>query len=405
MATFTQNKGFTQQAHNDANWDAPNNANFAIIDASLGGVASINVTGVGSSPTALAQALYKNLSLSFSGALGNNVNYQLPSGVQGSWLIKSSCSGSFTVTLSSAGGGTSVVISTGLVYHVYCDGTDVVYANVVGTNSKIITDWDQALLYKNTYLSGDVATSLLASGYEGQTGGSGRAGVGVYYAVDSNNGVMVVHAYPGNNRWQRMYIAGVWQNWSKIPNATEIVRRDYKLLGNANSAVSGSLTPGADFYLVDTGSSNIPTWASVGDMLLSYNKDNLNGTQFLISRSGKAAIRGVTAGTWTNWIDAYNYGRFESSQLTYVNDGTGIVAHGLGVVPRQLDAYLICLTAQAGIAVGNRYKIQSGQISLLADATNVSYSISGSGISVMASGNTSVFLTPSNFRLVVQADL
>jgi len=405
MVVTTQNKGLEQQPHNNLNWDTPNNANFDIIDAALGGLTLINVTAVGTGPTALTQAQYKNMCLSFSGVLSNNVNYQLPNLVQGQWFIKNNTTGAFNLVISSGGGGSSVTLAQGVNYSLYCDGTGVTYMNVVGSFAKAVTDWDQASLYRNTYLSGDVATSLLPTGYEGQTGGVGRAGVGVYYSADATNGVCVVHAYPGNNRWQRMYIAGVWSTWTKLPNYNEVVRRDFRLTGNANTAVSGATVPGADFYLIDTGSTNIPTWASVGDMLLSYNQDNSNGTQLVMSRTGKAAIRGVLANVWSSWTDVQNFARFESAQTAYTNDSSGSIAHGLGAVPRNLGGYLVCLTAQGGISVGDRLRVNTAFLQLRADATNIVYRVLNTGISSMGAGGTATVLTPANFRLVLTAEL
>lgn len=130
MVTYTQNKNLTQQEYNDPSWNVPNNLNFTNLDAAFGGQASINVTAVGTSPVALTSAQYINMSVAFSGVLSNNVNYQIPAGVKGQWVIINASTGAFSLTISSAtGGGSYVVMAVPMIRSVYCDGTNVVYAD------------------------------------------------------------------------------------------------------------------------------------------------------------------------------------------------------------------------------------------------------------------------------------
>lgn len=273
----------------------------------------------------------------------------------------------------------------------------------VGSNAKVITDWDQAAANKNTFLSGDITTSLLPSGYEGQTGGVGRAGVGIYYAVDDNNGVIQVVAYPGGNRWERRREAGVWQPWSRTPNFTEIVRRDYKLTGNADTAITGATTFGGDFYLLDAGFSNVPSYAALNDMMLSYNKDNANGVQLILTKTGRIAVRGCAAGVFTAWQEVPRT-RFESAAITYANNGLVIVAHGLGAVPKFLDAYAECIVAQSGYAVGMRLGVVT-MGNIYADSTNVYFQVHSSGLSGLLAGGVALALTVTSWKLRLIASL
>ena len=120
----TTNKDLAQPIVNSTNWDVPVNANTAVIDAALGGNTTKNVTGVGTTPVVLTASEYQKLILTFSGTLTANVTYHIPSGVGGQWVVRNATSGSFTLTIGSAGGGTSAAISQGSQRIVYSDGTN-----------------------------------------------------------------------------------------------------------------------------------------------------------------------------------------------------------------------------------------------------------------------------------------
>lgn len=364
----------------------------------------------------------------------------------------------------------------------------------IGGTPVTITDYDNAKNFPNTVIYAASAASLLPSGFEyGVVGSPGRAGLGWYYSLDANNGYISIIALASGNRWERRYEAGVWQAWSRPANRNEVVRRDYQLTGNAEGIVDNTATVGADIYKVAAGSSNLPSWASIGDVILAFNTSNAEGSLLIVGRNGRiatkgktgnvwgawiehlvpteitrkgltlsgnanslmggsniiggdiyrvvagfsnlpswaavddvlinmpatttdgaqiclsqtgvGAIRGFNGGVWSAWTDIQNPLRFESGQIAYANDGSGSVAHGLGVVPRQLDVYLICLTAQGGINVGDRLRVNPAFVQVKADATNITYRVLNTGIASMGAGGTAVSLTPANFRLVLQAEL
>ena len=118
-------------------WDVPTNANFSIIDYGFGGSSTITVTGAsgtvvltaptinGSTGALTSIGQYANPILIFSGTLTANVTYQLPTGIGGTWSTYNASSGAFTITVSSAGGGTSVVLPQGYTTTILCDGTNV----------------------------------------------------------------------------------------------------------------------------------------------------------------------------------------------------------------------------------------------------------------------------------------
>lgn len=129
-STFTVNKSIEQPANGDYvdTWSAPVNADWAIIDKAFGGSLVINVVAA-SGTIALTLTQYQNLTITFSGLLTSNVNYQIPSGVGGNFYFFNNTTGAFTVTISSAGAGSSIVLPQGKVANAICDGTNVVFPN------------------------------------------------------------------------------------------------------------------------------------------------------------------------------------------------------------------------------------------------------------------------------------
>ncbi len=110
-SSFTTNKRIEKPGNNDYvnTWNVPVNANFDAIDQALGGVTFLNATGAVGTVT-LLDTQYRSLILLVSGALTGNANYRLPAGVGGQWIVRNTTTGAFTVTVSSAGGGTSVSV-------------------------------------------------------------------------------------------------------------------------------------------------------------------------------------------------------------------------------------------------------------------------------------------------------
>lgn len=134
-STYTTNKNIEKPGYNDystnpTGWSGPINSDWDVIDRSLGGVQVKNPTGV-SGTVVLTATEYQapilviGTSISGTATLTANVNYQIPSGVGGVWTVYNNTTGSFTVTISSGGGGTTVDITQGLHTLVYSDGTNV----------------------------------------------------------------------------------------------------------------------------------------------------------------------------------------------------------------------------------------------------------------------------------------
>jgi hypothetical protein len=129
-SSFTTNKLLEKPAFNSYvdDWNTPLNADMDDIDAAFGGTTLLNATGQ-SGVVTLAISEYRPPIIAISGLLTGSVNYQLPSGKGGVWTVYNNTTGAFSITFSSAGGGTSVVIAQTASVIVACDGTNVAVAN------------------------------------------------------------------------------------------------------------------------------------------------------------------------------------------------------------------------------------------------------------------------------------
>lgn len=129
-SSFTTNKTLEKPGNGDYvdTWNVPVNSDLDVIDQAFGGTTSINVTAV-SGTIALSASQYRSLILSFSGTLTANVNYQIPSGVGGQWVVSNTATGAFTVTVSSGGGGSSVIVESGKTRLAYSNGTSIKFSD------------------------------------------------------------------------------------------------------------------------------------------------------------------------------------------------------------------------------------------------------------------------------------
>lgn len=188
----TTNKDLNQPATSSTNWDVPLNANFGYIDDALGGNTTKSATGVGTTPVVLTTAEYQKLVLTITGTLTANVNYRIPSGIGGQWIVRNGTTGSFTVTISSGGGGTTAVIPQGYARTVYSDGTNIRFSDdivasipnnsVVYSSGGILTG-TSGLTYNGTLLDVTATTAATNTATEvlrldSQSSGTPAAGIG-----------------------------------------------------------------------------------------------------------------------------------------------------------------------------------------------------------------------------------
>ena len=100
----------------------PINNDWSIIDLALGGSVSINTTGLSGNVT-LGTAQYQPLKIVLTGAPTAAINYRVPSGVGGIWVVRNNTTCGFAVTIDSIAGGSAVTIPAGQNTLVTCDGT------------------------------------------------------------------------------------------------------------------------------------------------------------------------------------------------------------------------------------------------------------------------------------------
>ena len=132
-SSYTTNKGIEKPAYNDyvsdpTGWTVPVNSDWDIVDKALGGLINISVTGA-SGVNILATATYQNMILYFTGTLTSNVDFQIPSGVGGQWIVVNSTTGSYTLRVVSGGGGATVSVTQGYRASIYSDGTNIYQTN------------------------------------------------------------------------------------------------------------------------------------------------------------------------------------------------------------------------------------------------------------------------------------
>lgn len=168
-------------------WNVPVNANWTAIDTAIGGFVQINSVGA-SGVVALTLAQYRCRTIRFNGAITANINYQLPSGVGGHWVIVNATTGAFSITVSSAGGGSSLVCPQGASTFIYCDGSNVRTINSIisapGANTQVVFNSGGSfaasanLTFNGTTLSGAFSGSLSGNVATTATVGSGGPLIG-----------------------------------------------------------------------------------------------------------------------------------------------------------------------------------------------------------------------------------
>ena len=171
MSTTT-NTGLNLTAYNSTSptWDQPLNFNETILDAVLGNTTSVAMpTGASATTTLTGPTSTGSLGqtqamrITLTGSLSANQILQFPSGVAGKWVIYNTTSGAFSVTVSSAGGGTAVSAPQGYNVSIYSDGTNIRY-----TDDGLTNNFATLTVLGNTYLattSGNVGIGTTSPGY------------------------------------------------------------------------------------------------------------------------------------------------------------------------------------------------------------------------------------------------
>ena len=142
-SSFTTNKTLEKPGNGDYvdTWNVPVNGDMDVIDQAFGGTTSLNAT---SGSATLTATQYRSLIILISGAMSANVIYTIPSGVGGEWIVRNTTTdatgGPWTVTIASAGGGTSVATVRSANLLLFSDGTNIRSASQAtpGSNQQVI---------------------------------------------------------------------------------------------------------------------------------------------------------------------------------------------------------------------------------------------------------------------------
>lgn len=103
---------------------------------------------------------------------------------------------------------------------------------------------------------------------------------------------------------------------------------------------------------------------------------------------------------------------FESAEISIVSGGTFSVTHGLGGVPKVVNAVIVCKTAEGGYSVGDRCPIwigclpTSGGFGLVKSATTLAGAFGSASNSWLLNNKTTgtqFTATNANWRLVLEA--
>lgn len=194
---MTTNKNLSTPANNSyvGTWDVPVNANFTAIDTAFGGSTSINVTSV-SGTTVLSSTQYTPPLLLFSGTLSSNLTYQVPSGVGGIWSVYNNTTGSYTLTITSGGSGTSVVTTQGARQTIGSDGTNIFLTTTPSSFTNVSQTFTATQTFNgSTSAFGAVLLNAAETGYI--VAGSPSAAQ-VYYI---NNGSIQYYTTSAANNW------------------------------------------------------------------------------------------------------------------------------------------------------------------------------------------------------------
>lgn len=132
MSTFTVSKNLEQVARGAdlGTWDTPENSNWAIVDAALGGTTTIPLNN---SNVLLSSPQFQSNLITFNSTLTGSVVITFPSTFTGTYVIQNLCTGTsaFTITLqTTVAGGQVIGCKPGEGFDVFNDGTNLKFYNL-----------------------------------------------------------------------------------------------------------------------------------------------------------------------------------------------------------------------------------------------------------------------------------
>jgi hypothetical protein len=267
VSTFTTNKVLEKPGNGDYvdTWNVPANGDFDIIDQAFGGVTSLNAT---SGSATLADTQYRSLILAISGSMSANVTYTIPSGVGGQWIVRNTTTGgSYTVTIESGGGGTSVIVARNVNTQIWSDGTNIRTLGVSGGGIGA----DTQVIYNNSGTLTGSANLTFDGSYLSDSIGMVRN-----VPINSQTSNYALQA-SDNGKLITITTGGV-----TVPNSTFAAGNTLNIYNDSGSSQTITLAGGVTMVQVGTGNTGNRTLGSYGLATIAC----LAANSFIITGSG-----------------------------------------------------------------------------------------------------------------------
>ena len=375
-STYTTNKKLEQPANNDyvGNWNLPVNADWSTIDTCFGGYQVLNPTGLsgtvaltsstsGTQPyTTTAQWQSPNIvigtSLTGVATLTASINYQLPSGIGGIWSIYNNTTGAFTVTFSSAGGGSSVVLPQGYRIKVVSDGTNVQVAQTSSTSFAL----SSALRFLGA-----------TSGYMGFQG-----------PATGNNTTWTLPGTDGSAGQVLSTNGSATLSWASVPAVASALTAGSVLFANASGQIAQN---NAQLYWDNTNNRlGIGTTSPSGPLEVVA----ANSSVYSTGTAGYGAFYARGSGTNNSYLFMGNMTDGEQGRITTIDTGIITFSNTASVIERmRIDASGNLGIGQA--SPGAKLDV-AGNIRLSAGSPNIEFN-NGGGMVYGPAGNTLAFAT------------
>lgn len=305
----TTNRGFAVPTHGSDvdTWDVPVNANMALADTLLGGIASISTTG-GTTTLNAAQAACGTISV--SGALTSTATIVFPFPVQGWWSVENLCSGtsSFNLVLAAGGGTEAICVPPGCQIDIQVNGSVVRYRNLpmIGSYLDVADDavplWIQGCT-KAPYLNcngtsfSNVTYPYLA-GYLGSTTLPDFRGRGSFYMNAGTGRITTAGAgIDGDTLFATGGVNGATLAANQIPSITSINAAQSISVRSSNLIPSGGTvntigTPGSGTPVTFISSPTAPALQdSSGSNSISVSYTN--ASQQVVGNAAPAIVSGI----------------------------------------------------------------------------------------------------------------
>lgn len=376
-STYTPNKNLELPGYNDYvdSWNTPVNADFTAIDTALGGSTLLNATGA-SGDTTLTSTQYRPPQIIVSGVLSANVRLVIPAGVGGQWTVTNSTTGSYTLTMASAAGGSDITLPSGSTI-VSCDGSSSGMRLSITSTSVQRVDTFSAGSTGLTPAVASVGNISLGGVLNIANGGTGRstAPTSGQLLIGRSDGTYAISNLTGGS--------GITINNSS--GAIEIVASStaggtVTSIGMSGGTTGMTWTSSSTNPIVSSGTFTLGGTLSVNNGGTGISSTPLSG-QFPIGTGTTYSLGSITAGSGVGVaLTSGNY-VITNNGVTGLSASTGISVSGSTGSVTITNSGVTSISAGSGISVSG----STGAVTITA---------TGSGVSSFSAGSTG--LTPAS---------